>query len=166
MDNENLEEIKQALSESLQRENRQPSVGGIWYYVYLKGDNPEWRLAVYPDETFPYAGHDDVWSKYLSILVAKHYKLEKYQWHILKNLAYAMPRGRMGKESGIWYFYHGDDFPSPLDPEHEKRRLINMFHLNLPAAQDKVIWKVAGHEKMNPREKEEFKEVTKIVVPY
>jgi hypothetical protein len=150
---------------------------GIWYYVYVDG---AWRLETFrPDE---YEGvaldHPTVWKKYLVPLLKKTYKLSAAATGRLKALAYGVPRGRLdmtgtellkpGEKPGDWVFYHGDDFPSGLVLESERRKLITAFGLSRLAAKapEKVRFEKAKHETMVPEEREELQKVLGVRIPY
>jgi len=147
--------------------------GGIWYYLYLK---PRWVRRIFTDIDHLGIGHPEAWRNYLVPELAKHYKLTDYWSKRLAEQAYGMPRGRVyqveaeahkqGEKPGDWNFYYGADFPSRLDPEHEKRMLISEFSLNAAAATEKVKFVLVAHEKMNEADKKEVQKILGVRIPY
>ena len=148
-------------------EQRKPATEGIWYWVYYA---PNWKLEAFitsdpDDEALYQLGHPVAWSTYIVPLLKDHYKLEDVVARKLEELPYGMPRGRMGKEGGIWKFWYGDDFPHGLSPERAKRQIISVFWLNAPAASGKVEWHVAPHEKMNVDDQIDVQSIIGVKIP-
>jgi len=149
---------------SVLKEDQRPS-GGIWYYVYLK---PKWALKVWKHTEYPEAyDHPTVWENFVVPELKEHYKLTDIQVEELKALRYSMPRGRAGQAaylpndptSSKWYISHGDDFPSSLSADAEKKTLVNAFNLIGPVLHNMVEYQTVDHEKMDDKHKEEIQKI-------
>lgn len=137
------------------KEDSAPKIG-IWYYLWLK---PNWKLWTMPMKENQDWSHGEVWSAALAEDVAKHYGLNSDQTEELKNAPYGLPRGRvdvrdliMGRPTGGFHVYHGDDFPLPK--ESELKKIIGKFDLTRLTLENKVKIEVHDHEKMSESDKE------------
>jgi len=141
---------------------------GIWYYVF----DGAWKLLMWRSNEAPYTGHPEVWEHIIAPRLAKTLGLDKPKAQMIGQLPYCMPRGRVDASEveangGYkWAFYHGNDFPSPLDVEAEKRKLVSYFNLTSPFINKKVSFVEADHERMIAQEQAKFKELTGVIVPY
>lgn len=157
----------------LEGRRTQAMVTGIWYYVYLE---PDWRLETWrADEHGEDVDHLGVWRTYLVPVLKDHYKLDDRAAERLKGLAYGVPRGRLDQTEsevrgrpGDWVFYHGQDFPSGLTEESERRKLMSAFGLSRLAAKapDKIRFELSKHEQMVPEEKDQLGKILKVAIPY
>jgi hypothetical protein len=170
-----IEKLLNQLSKPKDLTEQHRPTGGIWYYLYLK---PKWVRRIFTKDDVEYLGigYPEAWRNYLIPELVKHYKLTKYRARRIQEQASGMPRGRVyqvdsklhkqGEKPGDWNFYYGEDFPSPLDTEHEKRMLISEFRLNVAAAADKIKFVLAAHEKMNEADKLEVQKNLGVQIPY
>jgi len=151
-------------------------VTGIWYYVWV---DPAWRLDTYrADEYGEGVDHLTVWKKYVVPILRKRYKLKAAVAQQVADVAYGVPRGRVdqvspdiyksGEKPGNWMFYCGNDFPSTLTLESERRKLISAFGLSRLAAKapDRIRFELAAHEKMVPEDQEKLQKLLGVKIPY
>ena len=153
---------------------------GIWYYVWF---DPEWKRIFIPYSEYGSGhGHPGFWKRYIAPKVASHYRLDKEQLEQLGELPYSMPRGRVtqvpvetnvtvvigGEEEkpGHWYLDYGDDFPADLDPDAEKKRIINAFYLTGFVLRGIAHFRVAPHEKMSSAEQGKLGRLLGREIPY
>jgi hypothetical protein len=144
------------------KEDSTPKIG-IWYYLWLK---PHWKLWTMPLTEDKNWSHYEVWNAVLAEDVAKHHGLDDDQTERLKDVAYGMPRGRidvkdlaLGRPTGNFTIYHGDDFPSSLSKESELKKIIGRFDLTRLALENKVKIEVVDHEKMSESDKEQIQQI-------
>ena len=148
--------LKGALNKRTIVESQKPTTG-IWYYIYYR---PTWVREVFRHDEFGPTGHDHAWKHYIVPKLAKHYKLSDRRVLLVDGMYRSMPRGRVdisvstpnfimkGEEIGMWYAFHGNDFPIWLNRKVEETSIINEFSLNGPAAHSMVKFRYAAHETM------------------
>lgn len=166
--NENLESLFGKIE--VINEDVRPSQG-MWYYLYLK---PKWVRVIIKSREYGHYQHVDFWDKYIVHKLIDYYALSREELNFLSDLSYSMPRGRvsysgrslsdieivgMQELEDTWYMDYGNDIPSPLNPESEKRKLISGFNLTGPANNDKVVFRKVPHEMMIPEEQKKMQEL-------
>jgi len=150
------------------KEDAKPTPG-IWYYIWLK---PKWHRIIVTASEYGDYGHPEFWKNYLAPKIMNHYGLEESNLSELEELAYSMPRGRVdstdlmsGETTDRWMLFYGDDIPSSLDAESEKRQLVSAFNLTGPLLHGKVEFRVMGHEKMTDSHREAIQKLIGLI-PY
>ena len=161
-----LDEI--AKKQLLLREDTRPSEG-IWYFVFVKG---VWQLEFYKATEYGDITHDEVWRKYICMLLADNYKINpderltvdavpshvkkiepgKTDWtDTVRNSYRGMPRGRVTLIDGIYVCYHGND--SPLPGNKAETLVPAKFELTKLIFMKKVKWEFDDHETMLPTDR-------------
>jgi hypothetical protein len=140
---------------------------GIWYYVFDKN----WGLNAWRANEAPYTGHPEVWKYIIVPKMAQKLGFSPSVAEKIGELPYCMPRGRVDAtladgENYKWVLYHGNDFPSGVSVEAERRKLVSYFNLTGPFIRGEVSFQEVPHEKMMDDQKEAFRVLTGINVPY
>jgi hypothetical protein len=129
---------------------------GPWYYLYL---HPKWvlRTMTFHSDSDTTMDHVVYW-RTLATEVAAFYKCDGTR---LKDLAYAMPRGRVQHMQKIggrreWVAYHGNDFQYDSTKRIE---IVSAFGLNAQHYAGLVRFVPDDHEIALAAETEAFKQI-------
>jgi len=130
---------------------------GPWYWVWLR---PQWVLRAMPmpgeEDTID---HPALWESLAEEVAAHHGLVDPSAVARLRNLPYAMPRGRvavMRRMDGRkqWVLYHGNDFQMT---DAQRKQLVEAFNLGEQFVAGLVRFVPDEHEVVLPSDLDEFK---------
>jgi len=126
---------------------------GPWYWVFLR---PRWELIAAPadcqDVTW---GHPRVWRELVIPRLTLHCRLTSSQVVALKEVPYAMPRGRVSltnSRNPHWVLWNGNDLPKAIPFKQAYRKLITAFDLKTDLRMGIVQTRYDEHERMLPHD--------------
>lgn len=152
---------------------RGPASGGGWFYVFLE---PEWRLEVFRRAQSPTIDLPGFWRSHVVPLLADHYSLRSGPVMRLADCFRAMPRGLFvgsvvappgsaDPHVGPRLIF-GGYFPSVLDQEREKRKVITAFGLGEDAASGRLEFVESAPLRLRRQEMRKLKRILGVRVPY
>jgi hypothetical protein len=102
---------------------------GPWYYIYLR---PKWEIRTMPMDSSSTMDHPQFWRTIVDDSIVPHYGVkDPVIIRELKNLPYAMPRGRVASVRKLgggpqWVAYYGQDYKYN---RQEMLRILGEFNL-------------------------------------
>jgi hypothetical protein len=137
---------------------------GPFYYVYLK---PHWKIVAFahPSGGEESYDHSQLWESVVSMIITKHYGLDKDQSSDIDNLIYCMPRGRVVFQQpkdpkyhttrGRFVIYTGADMPKSINRIKVRKDIMSKFNLLATSLDqpERVVFADDEHEVMQEDDK-------------